>query len=206
MISRPKAVIGGNLAFGFVYQSRHESACDVTLTSRCNIFVNSSLTVLALTQEAKSIGTIQDGVFTCEDCYLFNLTIALRSIPEHVKPTVTEIDFSGNNILIILTNVFLNFSNCVELNMAHSSIRSLRPYAFSGMDSLRKLNLSGNLIDLLREQDFMGPSALRELYLQDNRMLYVESDMFKGIPRLEILRLDGNPRLVIRSVEMHSIV
>ena len=121
------------------------------------LIFNSSFTVLVLTHEVKSFGNIQDGVFTCEDCYLFNLTTAMSNIPEHVKPTVAEIDFSGNNILMIPTNVFLNFSNCVELNMAYSSIRSMRPYAFSGMDSLRKLNLSGNLIDILRERDFVGP-------------------------------------------------
>ena len=126
--------------------------------------------MLALIHNVKSIGTLQNGVLNCNDCckhcFSLNLTTFSPKIPENVKPTITKIQFNDNWIHSIQTNVFANFSNCIELNMAYNFNSFLQSRAFSGMDSLRKLNLTGNQLIDLRSRHFMGPSALKELYLQ----------------------------------------
>ena len=134
----------------------------------------------------------RSGVLTCKHCNLSDLGTVLGSIPEDVKPTVTEIDFSSNAIREIPSNVFLNFSNCGELNMAYNDRVRIEQNAFSGLNSLRKLNLTGNRFILTYAFPyFMGPSALKELYLQDSGYITVYPDTFKGLTYLEILRLDG---------------
>ena len=164
--------------------------------------------MLALVDKAQTIGTIQDGVFTCNDCCngcFVNLTTFLPTIPEDVRSTITKIHFNDIWIHSIQTNVFRNFFNCIELNMAYNSIRNVDSHSFSGMDSLRKLDLSGNRIDIIPPSCFMGLSALKELYLQDNEVKVVFSEAFAGIPYLEILRLDGNPKLDVNFDEFNGL-
>ena len=165
--------------------------------------VHKCILVLALTVKAQSIGTVEDGVLTCNNCckdcyYPLDLVTVLPTIPEDLRPAITKIKFNDNNILSISTEVFRNFSNCIELNMAYNSISYLEYYAFSGMESLQKLNLTGNRFKSLRPGYFMGPSELKQLYIQNSGVHAIPFALL-GIPNLEILRLDGHPEMEVLS-------
>ena len=68
----------------------------------------------------------------------------LTEVPADIPPNVWNIFFQDNEISVIETGIFSNYTKCLKLNLDNNKIMELKPGMFDGLESLWELKLSNN--------------------------------------------------------------
>ncbi len=157
------------------------------------------------------------GGVTTYSCTQQNLT----EIPSDIPRNVQEIMLWGNNVKVVKTASFSNWTKCFKINLNGNSIRKIQRAAFMGMDctsefpnlcmiilarnklrnikatmwiGLEKvsyLNLDHNALTSISNESF-GHLDIHELRLNSNNLIHVDPLSFKLMPSLHYLHLSYN--------------
>ncbi|XP_063042958.1 toll-like receptor 13 [Engraulis encrasicolus] len=134
----------------------------------------------------------------------------------HVLPTLSQLDFSNNNINQVTCSDFSNLTLLKRLDLHRNQIYNLSNCTFQNLQNLQVLKLGlNNLIDVrhifndylpklnildlhsnkistLLEGTFKGLCALQHLSIYDNQINSISENAFEGLHNLKELVLTGN--------------
>lgn len=140
---------------------------------------------------------------------------SLNLVPQQCFSAVF-LNLQGNNIGVLTSGIFSNFSSLKMLDISKSHVREIQKGSFTGVNSLKKLylngnnltnivegmleeardlrilNLANNLISSIGEGKFQEAGSLGKLYLADNSVRSLEADSFLGLKSLTTLSLSRN--------------
>ena len=94
------------------------------------------------------------GVHCLDDCGGWNNTYCgknqgLTEVPVGIPADVEIVYLQDNDISIIQTGIFSNFTKCLKLNLDSNKITELKPGMFDGLESLWELKLSNDRIRVI---------------------------------------------------------
>ena len=105
---------------------------------------------------------------------------------------LTYLSFEDNKITHIPTNVFLNYTNLIQLDLEHNEIITLEKDCFKGLIKLVNLHLNSNQLKELSTTVFRGLRSLTFINLSYNSISHLSSKMFESLKNLELF-LYGSP-------------
>ncbi|KAK9885563.1 hypothetical protein WA026_012316 [Henosepilachna vigintioctopunctata] len=115
----------------------------------------------------------------------------LLIIPEGMDSGTQVLEFSGNNLQILLTEKFLkmNLTNLQRIHLARCRITTINDRTFKGLTNLVELDLSGNLLEAIPSESFLDCPSLMKLTLSSNPIKIVRRAAFSHLSLLNTLEL-----------------
>eukprot|EP00794_Sanderia_malayensis_P005433 gene5433-6112_t len=138
---------------------------------------------------------------TCPDkcrCeYAFNVYVSCAwkrysSLPNRLPVDVEHLSLYGNELGVIKSTYFKNFTKLRVLNLERNLIHTIEEDAFSHLPKLTSLTLAGNKLTSLPRGIFRNLSSLRELHLDYNYLEDLPAGVFSSLKNLRKLFLSGN--------------
>ncbi|KAI8509606.1 hypothetical protein Bbelb_120340 [Branchiostoma belcheri] len=140
---------------------------------------------------------------SCTQCVC--VSRGLSSVPQDLPTTITELrldrnaittlsqsDFSSNNIHSIEADTFNDTTKLRYLELQYNNISTITAGIFVGLGNLQGLYLDHNQLTNLSADMFEGLGNLRQLYLDNNQLTNLSADTFEGLGNLRQLYLDNN--------------
>ncbi|MEQ2240564.1 hypothetical protein ILYODFUR_016352 [Ilyodon furcidens] len=126
----------------------------------------------------------------------------LKTIPQDIPPTATNLDLSKNLIENIQASNVTNLPVLSSLDLFHNHIAQIDSDAFAGLISLRCLDLNHNKLTHLGDRVFNGLRNLTELRLNTNGIKVVSPTAFQSLTRLKYLDISHNKLETIASLRL----
>lgn len=114
----------------------------------------------------------------------------LRSVPNDIPCSVTQLYLSHNLLTEIGRGAFQNLSNLTTLSLEYNLIEKMADGAFLGLTWLRTLYLRENQLTVLSPEVFLDLCSLSDIYLSQNKLVSIP-DM-RYAQNVIYLTLDNN--------------
>ena len=124
----------------------------------------------------------------------------LTEVPADIPPNVWNIFLQDNEISVIQTGIFSNFTKCLKLDLDNNKIAELKPEMFDGLESLWELKLSNNGMRVIEPGAFLPLVSLVDLWLNRNNISEAHDEVWAGLVSLQKLYLVGNRIKVPKSL------
>ena len=105
---------------------------------------------------------------------------------------ITTLDLSGNRIVEIRNDSFLDLQTLQSLSLQYNNLATLHAGSFHGLFNLQILLLHNNKLRSLPEALFHDLFKIKELHLYSNMIRTLPDQLFYGLGNLEILYLNEN--------------
>ncbi|XP_049956328.1 platelet glycoprotein V-like [Schistocerca serialis cubense] len=125
---------------------------------------------------------------TIADCANWDLL----EVPSCVPNDTTILEFSGNNLPELDTNLVVHMPQLRHLDADRSHITSVSVTAFTATPELRKVQLSHNNIRQIPAGLFDATPLLEVVVLSGNMLYSLPRGLFKKVPHLRRLELNSN--------------
>jgi len=142
----------------------------------------------------------------------------LRSVPDDIPRSVTELYLSHNLLTEIGRGTFKNLTNLTALSLEYNLIDKMADGAFLGLTKLETLYLRENQLTELSAEVFQDLCSLSYIYLSQNKLVHIPDmryaqnviylaldnnnlesasfpDGFRNLTRLSTVVLSNNPKL-----------
>jgi len=153
----------------------------------------------------------------------------LRSVPNDIPHSVTELYLSHNLLTEIGRGAFQNLTNLTALSLEYNLIEKIADGSFLGLAKLRTLYLRENQLTMLSPEVFLDLCSLSYIYLSQNKLVHVPDmrnaqnviylaldnnnfesaffpDGFRNLTRLSTVVLSNNPKLMqIKDVDFAAL-
>ncbi len=102
---------------------------------------------------------------------------------------VRVLDFTGNQIISLVSNCFVQSPEAQVLNLAKNKVAKISAKGFHNLNELKFLNLSANSLVQFSSGTFWGLTHLSVLSMIENDLSNLQEDMFKSLA-IDLLEID----------------
>ena len=132
-------------------------------------------------------------------------SVGLTQIPEHLLPSLTDLDLSSNLIQTINEGDLSGLAELGSLNLEHNDLADVDDNSFRDLTALQKLDLSNNELETLTRETFIGLENMLTMDLSMNEIKNIEG-IFANLTQLTRIDLRGNKITEITENSFRNLV